>query len=268
MVVKISRIKLLGLAIVLVLLAASSVVLPAKAAINNVHFMQVSAHCESGYFTVQADNYHPVAYSPIQIFGLGKASAMPENISLNIVVTDPLTGAVLGQRNASVPYFGGDFSDYVNFSSLPTGTDVVFSLYWADLLGSYSAPSAPFGPSVAMADGPYMFDQKTVPYADCSQPSPIQPRPGCDLMDLTGAVMGTIASDTPLYYAPDENARVYPTTIMEQGKTVWVFGQDEAHEYYQIQVNCGTLWLPAASVTTDGEDLWNHAPLPSDVVGN
>ncbi len=263
---KISRIKLVGLLCVMLLLALSSVALPAHASRLSISFESASAHCDTGNYVVALGGPAPISYNPLELLGIGSAAAGPSSLRLHVIARDAGSGNLLGETFFSAPWDGGSVPGYVYFVNAPTGEQVTLTLYLADLLDSYAAPSGLFGAGRVSAKGPAVLDEVTVPYTDCEQPNPTQPRPGCDLLDLTGAVMGTVATETPLYYAPDANARVYPTTIMEQGKTVWVFGQNDTHEYYQIQVGCGYLWVPAAALTPDGENLWNSAPLPDDVV--
>lgn len=258
---KFSRIKLFGVFCAISLLAVSSVVPPAQAVTLDVSFASASASCETGFYSVHADAPIRVAYNPLNLFRTGSAAAA-RDLALKVVVTDSANDNILGESTFSTHWETGDVSGSIPFSSAPTGDEVTFTLYWADLPSTNTVPGGLLGPSRAMAGSlSALLDVVTVDYMPCT------PRPGCDLLDLTGAVMGTLVTDTPLYYAPDANAQVYPVTLMEQGKTVWVFGQDETHEYYQIQMGCGYLWLPAASLTPDGEDLWNNAPLPGEVVG-
>ncbi|HML23143.1 MAG TPA: hypothetical protein PKD09_15930 [Aggregatilinea sp.] len=264
---KISRIKLLGFVIVVVLLAATSVIPPARAiGLPDIAFSSADASCLIASYSFHAEIDHPIANHSFNLFGTGAASAGRSSIPVKVLIADATSGNVLGEHYYDVNWDGGDYRGSVQMHSSYIG-DVTFSLFLNERFSSYTPSNRLFGPAAASAEvGSTLLDQVTVTYKPCEEPE--APRPGPDMVDLTGAIMGMIASDTPVYYAPNLEALVYPTTALQQGKTVWVLGMDESHEWYKIQLGANALWVPASTVITDGEPLWNNAPLPETIVGH
>lgn len=91
--------------------------------------------------------------------------------------------------------------------------------------------------------------------------------PGCDvLMRMpSNAVVGSFVADAPAYWAPGQLVE-NPTLTIPAGKTAWVLGVDSTGEYYQIVWVCDYLWVPRGSMGPNYDEVWNGAPLPTDVV--
>jgi len=89
--------------------------------------------------------------------------------------------------------------------------------------------------------------------------------PGPDMVAIpTQAVVGTFTTATPLYSVPaPDGASSY---VMEAGKSLWVFGLNEAGTFYKVLLSGKTYWVPAANIGPTYDDVWNGAPLPTAVV--
>lgn len=91
---------------------------------------------------------------------------------------------------------------------------------------------------------------------------------GCDThMYLPSwAVVGAFLSDTQTYWAPDLSKATSPPIVIPAGKTAWVLGQDSGKQFYKIIWACSMLWVPTESMGPNFDEVWNGAPLPTDVV--
>ncbi len=91
--------------------------------------------------------------------------------------------------------------------------------------------------------------------------------PGEDMVDISPeAVVGTFLVDTPVYYAPKADA--VTTTVMEAGKTVWVYGVDSSKQYYRAMIAGHFFWVPVNTLGTNPDEVWNNTPLPQVVIAN
>lgn len=89
--------------------------------------------------------------------------------------------------------------------------------------------------------------------------------PGPDLVPIPEqAVVGSIVQTTPLYYEPRESALT--DTVMEAGKTLWIYGMDESGAYYKGMLAGILFWLPVDTVGPNYDEVWHGTPLPADVV--
>ncbi len=89
---------------------------------------------------------------------------------------------------------------------------------------------------------------------------------GPDMVPMTpDAVVGMVKSDTALYFAPRADAMVKGLTL-SAGKTVWVLGMDASRQYYQIVLAGKYLWVPAAALGPNYDEVWAGTPLPTTVV--
>ncbi|WP_119067555.1 hypothetical protein [Aggregatilinea lenta] len=174
---------------------------------------------------------------------------------------------LLGQDTGAFDYLiTSTHPGTIPFSTEPTGTSVTFYLYNTSPLTS--ALSNPFsGVGSAHAQGAGYVDSFVAPFSPCTEPVlPSLPTPGCDLVDLTGAVVGRFIASTNAYYAPSESALTYPVITIDQGTTLWVFGQDATHAYYKVQLGCTPLWVPVDTMTPNFNYPWFGWPLPTNVV--
>ncbi|NDJ77706.1 MAG: hypothetical protein GYB65_15750 [Chloroflexi bacterium] len=90
--------------------------------------------------------------------------------------------------------------------------------------------------------------------------------PGCDLgMLLTpNATGGSFVANAETYWMPGEPTA--PLVTIEAGNTAWVLGMDDTGAYYKIIWECQYLWVPVGSMGPNFDEVWNGAPLPTDVV--
>jgi hypothetical protein len=88
--------------------------------------------------------------------------------------------------------------------------------------------------------------------------------PGPDTIDLTGAVVGSVVTSTPAYFAP--NAESATTTIIAAGKTLYVFGLDSSQQFYRVELGGAFFWLPVSTMGPNYDTVWNGTPLPTSVV--
>ncbi len=109
-------------------------------------------------------------------------------------------------------------------------------------------------------EGPYTYIMTFV------APGEIAGVAGCDLsISLpANAAVGTFSDWADLYWMPGE--KLYPGLAMEPGQSVWVLGQDETGMYKKVILSCQYLWVEAGVIGPNYDDVWNGAPLPTDVV--
>ncbi len=95
---------------------------------------------------------------------------------------------------------------------------------------------------------------------------PAVPVPGCDVTIVlpTSAVGGTLVAPAEALFGPDPAMTTGIT--LESGKTAKVVGVDASGSYYRILWNCTYLWVPVASMGPTFDNVWNGAPLPTNVV--
>lgn len=272
-----SKLKFAAMTAFVALLGVTSIVPPAQADIGpGVAFSSATAECMVGAYTLEWQAPKWTAASPQLWFGIGQASR-PRTMNFRVVAVLAEDGTILAEQNISLDIFGDlDTTQYTGtlwISEQAEGAEIRFELYDVSGYVMDSAPAGIFGgPSVAMARGssdPWLLDQITVEYAPCSPdlPDPVPgARPGPEMIVLDGGVVGRFESDTPLYYAPDLSALVYPQATIKAGQTLWVFGVDETGEFYQVLVWATKLWVPVGAVGPNPDAPWNGAPLPSTVI--
>lgn len=91
------------------------------------------------------------------------------------------------------------------------------------------------------------------------------PGPGADLVPIPDtAVVGSFVQTTPAYYAPQSSAAT--DTVMEAGKTAWVYGVDASGQYYKVMLAGKFFWVPVSSMGPNYDEVWNGTPLPTTVV--
>jgi hypothetical protein len=90
--------------------------------------------------------------------------------------------------------------------------------------------------------------------------------PGCDsnINIPSTAVGATFVADAPVYWAPGQLTD--PLVTLQAGKSVRAIGLDESGQYYQILFQCQFLWVPANTLGPNFDNVWNGAPLPTNVV--
>lgn len=77
-------------------------------------------------------------------------------------------------------------------------------------------------------------------------------------------VGGAFVAWADFYYEPGQ--LIDPSIGVPAGKTAWVLGMDESGEYYQILWANTTVWVLAETMGPNYDEVWNGAPLPTDVV--
>lgn len=80
------------------------------------------------------------------------------------------------------------------------------------------------------------------------------------------AVVGTFVKPAVGYWAPDADKPIVPEFIVPAGKSMWTFGMDENHEYYQVLLDEVLFWVEADVLSPTADAVWNNAPLPNCVV--
>lgn len=80
------------------------------------------------------------------------------------------------------------------------------------------------------------------------------------------AVVGTFVRSAVGHWAPDPDKRIAPEFVVPAGKSLWTFGMDENHEYYQVLLDVVLFWVEADALAPTADDVWNNAPLPNCVV--
>lgn len=88
--------------------------------------------------------------------------------------------------------------------------------------------------------------------------------PGCDvLIEIPSTAVGaTITEDTPVYWKPDEMS----DETFAAGLNVRALGVDESGMYTKVLFACGYYWVPSSVIGPNYDDVWQGAPLPTDMV--
>jgi len=88
---------------------------------------------------------------------------------------------------------------------------------------------------------------------------------GADMVPIPSqAVVGSFVTTTPVYGSPDPNAA--STTVMEAGKTAWVYGVDASGQFYKVMLAGKFFWVPVNTMGPNYDEVWNGTPLPTTVV--
>ncbi|HML23142.1 MAG TPA: hypothetical protein PKD09_15925 [Aggregatilinea sp.] len=265
---KFRRLKWVGVSLFILMLVGTNLIPPAHAQEAVLEFTSVSASCMEGAYTLHGEEIL-FGFSP---FGLQLAAAQPA--SSYFVEARDADGTFLGSSGGPFdPFMTADYSGTIAFLSEPTGPTVTFYLYY-DAVIPLSAPSlfGGLGSAHAQSDPTEANDTMPADYTPCAAPgtpitsAPLLPAPGCDLVDLTGAVVGRFITSTHAYYAPSLNALTYPVISIKENETLWVFGQDSTHAFYKVLLGCSKLWVPVASMAPDYAYPWYGTPLPTTVV--
>jgi len=80
------------------------------------------------------------------------------------------------------------------------------------------------------------------------------------------AVVGTFVKSAVGYWAPDPDKPIVPEFIVPASKSMWTFGMDENHQYYQVLLDEVLFWVEADVLSPTADEVWNGAPLPNCVV--
>ncbi len=89
--------------------------------------------------------------------------------------------------------------------------------------------------------------------------------PGADMVPIPSqAVVGSFVATTPIYFAP--NANDSTSTVMEAGKTAWVYGVDASGQFYKVMMAGKFFWVPVNTMGPNYDAVWNGTPLPTTVV--
>jgi hypothetical protein len=89
--------------------------------------------------------------------------------------------------------------------------------------------------------------------------------PGPDMVYIPPtAVVGAFVVTTPIYFAPQADAAT--TTLMEAGKTVYVYGVDASGKFYKVMLAGKFFWVPVSTMGPNYDAVWQGRPLPTDVV--
>ena len=263
---KLPKLKWIGVLLVVSLLVGTSLIPPAHAQFGLLEFTSVSANCLTGTYTL----HNEALLTGLNPFGLQQAFAQPSS-SYTVEARDA-DGTFLGSGAGTFEMFTtANYSGTIAFSSEPSGPTVTFYLYFEALV-PLSAPDLFGGPGSASAqsDPAEANDSMVAAYTPCTvpaaAPAPKLPAPGCDLVDLTGAVVGRFVTSTHAYYAPSLSALTYPVINIDADMTLWVFGQDFSHQYYEVLLGCSKLWVPVGSMTPNYAYPWYGAPLPTAVI--
>jgi len=89
--------------------------------------------------------------------------------------------------------------------------------------------------------------------------------PGPDMVPIPAtAVVGAFVVSTPAYFAPRADAAT--STILDAGKTVWVFGVDASGGFYKVVLAGKFFWVPVGTMGPNYDAVWQGRPLPTGVV--
>lgn len=261
---KLPKLKWIGVLLVVFLLVGTSLIPPAHAQIAQLEFTSVSAACLTGTYTLHNEALL-IGFNP---FGLRQAMAQPPPSSYTVEARDADSTFLGSDAGTFNPLISGDYSGSITFLTEPAGPTVTFYLYFtAPLLTSMPELFGGPGSVSAQSDPGEADDTMVAAYTPCTAPPlPELPRPGCDLVDLTGAVVGRFVASTHAYYAPNLSALTYPAITIDADMTLWVFGQDVSHQYYKVQLGCSTLWVPVEAMGPNDAYPWYGTPLPAAVV--
>lgn len=86
----------------------------------------------------------------------------------------------------------------------------------------------------------------------------------CDALIPAQAVVGQFHENSELYWTP--GAMIQPMQYIEAGKTYYVAGLDASGGYYKVLVSCDWVWVRASTVGPNYDEVWNGAPLPTEIV--
>ena len=88
---------------------------------------------------------------------------------------------------------------------------------------------------------------------------------GADMVPIPSqAVVGSFVATTAVYGSPNANAE--STTVMEAGKTAWVYGVDASGQFYKVMLAGKFFWVPVNTMGPNYDEVWNGTPLPTTVV--
>jgi len=80
------------------------------------------------------------------------------------------------------------------------------------------------------------------------------------------AVVATFVEPSVGYWGPDPDKPIMPEFVVPEGKSLWTFGMDANHEYYQVLLDEVLFWVEAHTLSPRADDVWHSAPLPNCVV--
>lgn len=88
--------------------------------------------------------------------------------------------------------------------------------------------------------------------------------PGPDMIPLPPhAAVGTLIHPTEAWWAPMENAST--GIMLPAGMSLWVLGQDESGEYYEVALSGVIIWVKVEDMGPNYDDTWGGHPLPTAV---
>lgn len=170
----------------------------------------------------------------------------------------------------------GEASDDGDYGTLSGG---YFPLYNPVTYRVYDVDAAEYAALSGLADDAYVayvlangtflaaasLDHPGLPYLPVPVGPAAAPVPGPDMVYIPDtAVVGSFVATTPVHYAPLSDA--VSTTVMEAGKTAWVYGVDESGEFYKVMLAGKFFWVPVATMGPNYDSVWNGRPLPTVVV--
>lgn len=151
---------------------------------------------------------------------------------------------------------------------------VIFRRDYQNALGTYSSGIGDFAYSRAPQYNPITFTliskagnglPEQVDVVATGECPGLPYFPGPDLVPIPEhAVGGAFVTDTPIYFAPEPGAAT--DIVMEQGKTVWVYGLDESRRFYQVMLAGKLFWVPVDTIGPNYDEVWRGTPLPTVVV--
>ena len=88
---------------------------------------------------------------------------------------------------------------------------------------------------------------------------------GLDMVPIPDtAVVGSFVTTTPIYFEPRADAAT--ATVMEAGKTAYVYGVDASGGFYKVMLSGQFFWVPVNTMGPNFDSVWNGRPLPTNVV--
>lgn len=147
--------------------------------------------------------------------------------------------------------------------ALGAGTHTLQTIITLDAPVSDGIVQAPFAGVVN--DTTNMLVVSSNPAASVVKPNPTVPVVTTGPVNCNPAV-GTFIKDAVGYWGPDPGKPIQPELIIPRGKSLWTFGMDATHRYYQVLLDALLFWVEVDTLGPTQDEVWHNTPLPNCVV--